>query len=64
MISFDQYVMPDSWARILDLFITILPLKTLGFNDPPSSEGRPPYAPADLLRLYLSKETKTHFKAA
>ncbi len=53
MISFDQYVKSDSWVRIVDLFVTILPLKTLGFNDTPSSEGRPPYAPADLLKLYL-----------
>ncbi len=59
MISFDQYVKPDSWARIVDLFVTILPLK----NDTPSSEGRPSYVPVDLLRLCLSKEIKIHFKS-
>ncbi len=64
MISFEEYVKSDSWARIVDLFVIILPLKTLGFNDTPSPEGRPSYVPVDLLRLYLLKETKNHFKAA
>ncbi len=53
MIYLDQYVKQDSWARIVDLFVDILPLKDLGFKDTPASEGRPPYAPADMLKLYL-----------
>jgi len=53
MISFEQFVKQDSWARIVDLFVDILPLKDLGFKDTPASEGRPPYAPSDMLKLYL-----------
>ena len=53
MISFDEFVKQDSWARIVDLFVAILPLKDLGFKDTPSKEGRPPYSPSDMLKLYL-----------
>lgn len=53
MIAFNQFVKHDSWARIVDLFVDILPLKELDFKDIPSSEGRPPYHPSDLLKLYL-----------
>ncbi len=53
MVSFDQFVKQDSWARIVDLFVDILPLKELGFKATPAAEGRPPYAPADMLKLYL-----------
>ena len=31
----------------------ILPLGELGFKDTPADQGRPPYHPADLLKLYL-----------
>jgi transposase len=53
MMSFEEYVKPDSWARVVDLFVDILPLKDLGFKQTPADEGRPPYAPDDLLKLYL-----------
>lgn len=53
MISFDEFVKPDSWARIVDLFVDILPLNNLGFKDTFEQEGRPPYSPSDLLKLYL-----------
>jgi len=53
MISFEEFVKQDSWARIVDLFVTILPLKELGFKDTHEKEGRPPYASSDLLKLYL-----------
>ena len=53
MVSYDEFVKPDSWARIVDLFVEILPLKELGFKDTFEQEGRPPYSPADLLKLYL-----------
>ena len=49
MISFDQFVAQDYWARIVDLFVGILPLKDLGFKATPASEGRPPFSPSDLL---------------
>ena len=53
MMSFDQYVSQDSWARIVDLFVDILPMEELGFRATPGSEGRPPYNPCDMLKLYL-----------
>jgi len=53
MLSFDTMVKQDSWARIVDLFVDILPLKDLGFKDVPASEGRPPFHPSDMLKLYL-----------
>ena len=53
MISFDEVVRHDSWARVVDLFVDVLPLKELGFKEIPSSEGRPPYHPSDLMKLYL-----------
>jgi len=53
MMSYEEYVAPDSWARIVDLFVDILPLDELGFCDVIAQEGRPPYAAADLLKLFL-----------
>ena len=53
IMSFDQYVAADSWARIVDLFVDILPMDELGFRATPGIEGRPPYDPADMLKLYL-----------
>jgi transposase len=53
MISFESLVKPDSWARVVNLFVDVLPLGQLGFKDTPAGEGRPPYHPADLLKLYL-----------
>ena len=53
MMSFEEYVKADSWARIVDLFVDILPMEELGFIATPSSEGRPPYAPSDMLKLYI-----------
>jgi transposase len=45
MLSFDAFVKPDSWARVVDLFVGVLPINTLGFKEELTSEGRPPYAP-------------------
>ena len=53
MMDFNAAVPADSWARIVDLFVEILPLKELGFNNILASQGRPPYHPSDLLKLYL-----------
>ena len=32
MITLEQLVAPDSWARIIDLFVDILPIDELGLN--------------------------------
>ena len=53
MMDFESAVGPDSWARIVDMFVDILPLDELGFKDVLNSEGRPPYSSSDLLKLYL-----------
>lgn len=53
MISYNQLVAQDSWARVVDLFVNILPLNELGFKETLAEEGRPPFHPSDLLKLYL-----------
>lgn len=53
MMSFEEFVAEDSWARVVDLFVDILPLSELGFQNTPADQGRPPFHPADMLKLYL-----------
>ena len=52
-MSYEENVAQDSWARIVDLFVDILPLSELGFDAVIAEEGRPPYAAADMLKLFL-----------
>ncbi|GLR18245.1 transposase [Portibacter lacus] len=51
--SIDMLVDQNSWARHIDIFVDSLPLDQLGFKTTTSSQGRPPFHPADLLKLYL-----------
>ena len=53
MMDFESAVSPNSWARIVDLFVEILPLDQLGFNQVLQEEGRPPYRASDLLKLFI-----------
>jgi len=53
MMDFESALGLDSWARIVDMFVDILPMGELGFNDVLNAEGRPPYRSSDLLKLYL-----------
>lgn len=53
MMDFESCLSPDSWARIVDMFVDILPMQELGFKDVLNTEGRPPYRSSDLLKLYL-----------
>jgi len=53
MMDFESIVSQDSWARVVDLFVEMLPLKDLGFKDVLRQEGRPPYRSSDLLKLYI-----------
>jgi transposase len=47
-------IKPDAQVRVVDLFVNRLPLRQLGFTKVvPASEGRPPYNPAHLLKLYV-----------
>jgi transposase len=44
----------DNPVRLIDAFIGKLDLQQLGFsNTVHKGEGRPPYAPAVLLKMYL-----------
>jgi len=53
-LSLEQMVAADSWARVIDLFVDLLPLQELGFKHAvPVKEGRPPYNPSTLLKFYL-----------
>jgi transposase len=52
--SVDEYIAPDNPVRFLDAFIDTLDLQALGFRHALLEEtGRPPYHPADLLKLYV-----------
>jgi|TARA_R110002074_G_scaffold106578_2_gene230225 transposase len=53
MMDFESCLGPDSWARIVDMFVDILPMGDLGFRDVLNNEGRPPYRSSDMLKLYL-----------
>jgi len=52
--TLDDQVSADNPVRLIDAFIDKLDLQKLGFTvTMHKSEGRPPYAPAVLLKLYL-----------
>ncbi len=53
MMDFESCLSSDSWARIVDMFVNILPMQELGFKDVLNNEGRPPYRSSDMLKLYL-----------
>ena len=50
----DDYVAPNASARFIDAYVEGLDFAVLGFTHAqPAATGRPPYHPADLLKLYL-----------
>ncbi|HMJ66350.1 MAG TPA: IS1182 family transposase, partial [Candidatus Binatia bacterium] len=52
--SLDDYITSENPVRFLDAFVQKLDLHALGFAKAKVAEtGRPPYDPADLLKLYL-----------
>ena len=52
--TLDDYVTEENPVRFLDAFVDSLDLRTLGFTHAELKEtGRPPYDPADLLKLHL-----------
>lgn len=54
MIALEEMVGEDSYARLVDLFVEALPLESLGFaHVKHESQGRPPYHPKVLLKLYM-----------
>jgi transposase len=53
-VSLDELVPEDHVCRVIDAFIESLDLAELGFGKARSAgTGRPPYDPADLMKLYL-----------
>ena len=52
--TLDDYITADNPVRLIDAFVDQLDLQTLGFKRAvANSLGRPAYAPADLLKLFL-----------
>ena len=49
----DDYVGLDNPVRFIDAFVDGLYLASAGFGRAPKVTGRPAYAPADLLKLYI-----------
>src|ERR1041384_1803871 len=50
----DDYVSADNPVRFIEAFVDGLDLAALGFiGTVPKATGRPGYAPADLLKLYI-----------
>jgi transposase len=51
--ALDDYVSQENPVRFIDAFVQCFDMETLGFTHAvPHELGRPPYNPADLLRLY------------
>ena len=50
--SLDEFVSPDSPARVIDAFVDTLDLSNFNYSSP-SKRGNRPYNPSDLLKLYL-----------
>ncbi len=50
----EQMVAPDSFVRVIDFFVDTIDLASFGFKNVTfKEEGRPPYHPAVLLKLYF-----------
>jgi len=53
-LSMDEMVAQENPVRVIDLFVIRFDFVKLGFNHSlAAGEGRPPYLPADLMKLYL-----------
>lgn len=54
IICLEQVVAQDSFVRLIDLFVDAIDLESFGIKHVATKEeGRPPYHPATLLKLYL-----------
>ena len=52
--SLEEMVPPDSFARVIDMVVDMLPLEDLGFRHSRlNREGNEPYHPGDLLKLLI-----------
>jgi len=54
MLSLDQVIESDSFVRIIDLLVEVMPLDELGFEHTElKTEGAPPFHPKDLFKLWM-----------
>jgi len=54
MFSLESAIAADSFVRVVDAFVDAIDLKSFGFSHVEcEEEGRPPYHPSALLKLYL-----------
>jgi transposase len=51
--SLDEIIDADNEVRIVDLFVDSIDLTQFTFQLKSATEGRPPYHPKDLLKLYV-----------
>ncbi len=52
--ALDDYIHEDNPVRVVDVFVDTLNFLELGFmRSEPKETGRPAYAPATMLKLYL-----------
>lgn len=52
--SIDEYVNEENEVRIIDAFVEVLDMETMGFErSVPKNMGRPGFNPMDMLKLYL-----------
>ena len=52
--TIEEYISDDNPVRFIDAFVDQLDLQAAGFQRTlPAETGRPPYAPGDLLKLYI-----------
>lgn len=51
--NLDEIIDADNEVRIIDLFVESINLAGFKFHLKSSAEGRPPYHPKDLLKLYV-----------
>jgi len=77
MFSLESAIASDSFVRVVDAFVEAIDLKSFGFSHVEcEEEGRPPYHPSVLLKLYLygyrhgirttrklEREAQTNFEA-
>ena len=55
MFSLESAIAQDAFVRVVDAFVDVIDLKSFGFAHVEcEEEGRPPYPPSALLKLYLS----------
>ncbi len=49
----DDYITEENAIRVIDAFIDSMDLSNLGFKAVPADNGRPPYHPSTMLKLFV-----------